>query len=146
MLNVDHTHNAPAAENRNGEKRLELILRQFAEKAKSRVTRGAFGYRHRFTVFRYPAANSLSNANLQPVYGLGMRVLRSTQYQLIIFQHLHKTGVALHQGGYESDDAVKDVMQRIRSYHPAANFMQEIDSKTLARGHLHLQHQITGHV
>src|ERR1044072_5846439 len=53
--------------------------------------------------------------------------LRRAQYQIVVFEHVDETRIALHDGRHEVDDAREDGVQRIGGRNPAAEFMKKID-------------------
>ena len=58
--------------------------------------------------------NVLSDAMFQAVYDLGMRVLRASKHEFVVFQHVDQAGVALHQRGGKFDHAAQDFANSVR--------------------------------
>ena len=62
------------------------------------------------------------------IHKIGMRIFRRAQHQLIAFEHINKTGIALDQSTGKVHNAIQHRVQRIGCRHAAANFVQKIDT------------------
>jgi hypothetical protein len=56
-----------------------------------------------------------------------MAILRSSQDELLLFQHINQTGVALHQCGSKLDHSGQHFVETIRRRQPDANLVQQIN-------------------
>ena len=61
MLQVDHTHHAPARHQGHGEECFVSVFRQFVEELKARILGGVLRDRNRLAMFRYPAGDAFSD-------------------------------------------------------------------------------------
>ena len=75
-------------------------------------------------MFCHPARDALSQAQFQAVHNLRMAILRSSQDELLLFQHINQAGVALHQCRSKLDHASQYFVETIRRRQPDANLVQ----------------------
>src|SRR5215831_645560 len=140
MLDVDHTDDAVAAQNRHGEKSLEEVLRELVEALKARVLGSVPGEGDGLLVFGDPAGDSLPHAELEPIDHFGVRVLRGAEDEFVPFENVDEAGVALHHRSDELEDAQQYFVKRIGGGDAFTEFMQEINILRFAcaRGRLHV--------
>jgi hypothetical protein len=129
MLQIDGSHNPPAAEQRDGEKGFVTILGQFMEELESRILCRLFADRHRFVMFRHPARNALPHAQFEPVHNVGMSVPGSAQDQVLALEHIDEAGIALHQRRGKLHHPAQHFVESAGGRQPATNLMQQINGR-----------------
>src|ERR1700681_438665 len=96
ILQVDDSHDAPAAQYGYRKKCFKLIFRQVLEQLKSRILGCIQRHGYRLAMLRYPSRNSLPESQPQPVDNIGVRVFGSAENQLALFQSIKKAGIAIN--------------------------------------------------
>jgi len=105
MLQVNHSHHSPAADQRHREQCFVAVFREFMKELKARILCCLFRNRHWLPVLSDPARDPLAQAQLQTAHNLGVRILGSAQDEFIALQNINQAGIALHQYGCKIDNA-----------------------------------------
>jgi hypothetical protein len=108
-----------------------LIFGQIVEHLKAGIAPCLGGNGHRLLVHRDPSRNSLAQLKVELVHQVGMRILRSPQHQLVMFQDIHKAGIAHHHRGDKIHYPLEYCMKRVGGGHTAADLMQKLDVQNL---------------
>jgi hypothetical protein len=97
------------------------------EKLEARIVRRLFWNCHRLAVSGDPSGNALPHAELEAVDGLGVRIFRRAQNQLIPFEHIDQARIALHQRCRKFDDAAEHFVKSLRGIQLETDLVQNID-------------------
>src|SRR5687768_16856233 len=137
MLEIDHRDQAAAAEHGDRQKGLVVILGQLVEHLEARILEGMATHHHRLPVLRDPAGDALAHPQLEAIDEVPSRLLRGAQDQVIVFEHVDETGIALHDAGHHVHHAVQHRLQRLRGGEPAADLVEVADLRIAAlAGHI----------
>jgi len=126
VLQIDDAHDAPAAHQGHGEKRLVAVFRQFVEKLEAGIVGSILRNRHRFAMLRDPSRNALSDVEFQPVDHIRMRVPGGAKDKLVAFENIDEAGVAFDQRRGKFDDAGENVVKTVGSTEANTDFVQYI--------------------
>src|SRR5687767_3170928 len=133
MLEIDHRDQAAAAEHGDRQKGLVVILGQLVEHLEARILEGMATHHHRLPVLRDPAGDALAHPQLEAIDEVPARLLRGAEDQLIVFEHVDETGIALHDAGHDVHHAVEHRFQRLRRGEPAADLVEVADLRMASR-------------
>src|SRR5579862_4287904 len=106
ILEIDHSDDASAGHERNGQKGFKTVLRQLAKQFETRVLPGVAREYNRLAMLCHPAGDAFSQFERQPAEHFRMLVFRRAQDQLILFPYVDEAGVALHEIRGESKNLV----------------------------------------
>jgi hypothetical protein len=97
------------------------------ERLKTRIERCLFGNRHRLLMFCHPSRNTLPQPQFEAVNNIRMGILRCPQDEVLAFQHINQTGIALYQPGGEVDQTSEYLVEAICRRQLDANLVQQIN-------------------
>src|ERR1035438_7650878 len=95
MLQIDDSNQLSATEDWNGKKCLKGIFRYIWKALEAWILQCIRGDRNRLAMPSNPPSDALAKPDAQMIYQICMRVLGCAQNQLIVFQHIDETGIAI---------------------------------------------------
>src|SRR5260221_812383 len=128
MLQVDYADKLASAEDRHGQERLVTIFRQLVKRAKAGIRGGIPRKRYRLLVFRYPARDSLTHAQPQPVDFFRVWIFGGLPDQFVGFEQIDKARIAVHDCGDEVDYARQYRVERIGGSNATTDLVQKINA------------------
>src|ERR1035438_1769711 len=113
MLQIDDSNQLPATKDWNGKKCLKRIFRYIWKALEAWILQRIRGDRYRLAMPSNPPGDALAKPNAQMIHQIRMRVLGCAQNQLIVFQHIDETGIAVDDCTGKVNNAIEYGVQQI---------------------------------
>src|SRR5580704_8409092 len=95
---------------------------------------------------RDPAGDSLAQLQVELIYQISVRILRSAQHQLLALEDVNKAGIAHRNRGDKFNHPFEHSMKGIRGRHAAADLMQKLDIQYFLGPGAFFAHYPTSHI